>query len=357
MKYLISAFTGLGNFIQKTPLISAIHRYDDSACIDLIGDDRFGALECVKRSPLLREVKFVPLALSMKEKLKIISWLNPKKYDVIFLPFDSSPLWFIYAAYMSNAARVMQHIDIGNMSRLRILFLLLKPNKVDFVPILQGRHEIDLNYDFLETFLNQPIERDYTTWVTFNKKTNSLKQYGLRPQRYICIQPSAANGNPTPKTWATENFKALVTAVTQKFPEMKVVLVGDDGDSKHVIGKITWPASTINTSGKTNLADLSNLLRNASAVVVHDSGIMHMAVATGTPLVALYGPTDFTRTAPKRSNAEVLFSKTGAFAAMYNFKHSEKELAKKYPNYEAMAGISVDDVLSAVKEVAKNQDV
>ena len=56
MRFLISEFTGLGDFIQKTPMIEAIHQFDESAEVFVIGDNRWGAINLVKNSPLITNV-------------------------------------------------------------------------------------------------------------------------------------------------------------------------------------------------------------------------------------------------------------------------------------------------------------
>jgi len=48
MKFLISSFTGLGNQLQKTPLISKIKEIYPDSTVDLIGDDRWDALDILK---------------------------------------------------------------------------------------------------------------------------------------------------------------------------------------------------------------------------------------------------------------------------------------------------------------------
>ncbi len=44
--------------------------------------------------------------------------------------------------------------------------------------------------------------------------------------------------------------------------------------------------------GRTPLGSLPSLVESATVVVANDSGPMHLAAAVGTPLVALFGPTD-----------------------------------------------------------------
>ncbi len=50
--------------------------------------------------------------------------------------------------------------------------------------------------------------------------------------------------------------------------------------------------------GETSLADLVGVLARLRLLVTNDSGPMHVAAALGTPVVALFGPTDWRETAP-----------------------------------------------------------
>ena len=51
-------------------------------------------------------------------------------------------------------------------------------------------------------------------------------------------------------------------------------------------------------SGKTNLVELANNLRELDILVCNDSGAMHLANALGCPVVAIFGPTDPSVTGP-----------------------------------------------------------
>ncbi len=57
-------------------------------------------------------------------------------------------------------------------------------------------------------------------------------------------------------------------------------------------------AKALNLAGRTDLTELIHLLRASQAVLANDSGVMHLAAALGTPGVAVFGPTDYTATAP-----------------------------------------------------------
>ena len=54
----------------------------------------------------------------------------------------------------------------------------------------------------------------------------------------------------------------------------------------------------INLCGATNLPALGGYLEAMDLVITVDSGPMHMAAATGTPVIAVFGATDALRTGP-----------------------------------------------------------
>ena len=56
VRYLIPEFTGLGDIIQKTPMIKGIRDVDPGAELILIGDNHWGGISVVENSPLVQEV-------------------------------------------------------------------------------------------------------------------------------------------------------------------------------------------------------------------------------------------------------------------------------------------------------------
>ena len=56
----------------------------------------------------------------------------------------------------------------------------------------------------------------------------------------------------------------------------------------------------VDLSGRTDLATLAAILSLSHRAVVNDSGVMHLAGAVGTRLVAIFGPTSARKTSPLR---------------------------------------------------------
>jgi len=371
MRYLIPEFTGLGDIIQKTPMIKTIRELDPGAQVFLIGDNRWGGLDVIKDSPLIDDscnvIKLVGLELPRKydnqdlinlyrklnrKQLNLIrDWINSKEWEAFFQNHQGDiPQELSQLIEESGNGKVFKHVEIENgIKNERTRLFRKRETVVDAVavPVLKGRHDIDANYDLLEYCQNRPIARSYDTWTSLGANQKYLKNWNLKKNNYICFQPGAANGSPTPKTWSARNFVDLSRRLINEHGKT-VVLLGDAGDQDHIISRWNWPSGIVNTAGKTSLGELASLIGNASCVVVHDSGIMHLANAMDIPLVALYGPTDYTATRPLGKKSTILFSKTAAFATMYSSGLSEKTLAEEYPNNSAMEAITVAQVENAV---------
>ncbi len=100
-------------------------------------------------------------------------------------------------------------------------------------------------------------------------------------------------------------------------------------------------AQAVNLAGETTLKMLAALYAKADVVVSTDTGPMHLAVAVGTTVVALFGPTAPWRTGPYGSGNQVITAGQGCAPC---FK-------RHCPTCDCMALISVDQVFDAVSKI------
>lgn len=79
----------------------------------------------------------------------------------------------------------------------------------------------------------------------------------------------------------------------------QVAVTGSRAD-RELVADITAQcrAPMFNLAGRTSLAQLAAVLRNARIAVTTDTGAMHLAASLGTPVAALFGPTAPWRTGP-----------------------------------------------------------
>lgn len=110
---------------------------------------------------------------------------------------------------------------------------------------------------------------------------------------YIAVQICAANNSVDYKNWKIENWISLFKKIRYKFPNLKIILIGDKNElafgEKIIAEGIKNLESWI---GQTSLIELSDLLKSAKMYLGLDSGSMHLAALLGTPTLTLWGPTD-----------------------------------------------------------------
>ena len=176
------------------------------------------------------------------------------------------------------------------------------------------------------------------------------KRKMLRHYTYFLSQVGIRNGTESAKKWSIDNFKKLIEELNKSYSEYTVVTVGDKGDYEIDIKQLeNIGLDFTNTAGLTTIDEVANILYYSKVVIANDSGIMHIANALNCNLIALYGPTDYTRTRPLGEKSTILYSKTDCFCKMYNFSGNESEFLKLYPN--CMDGIKIEKVINKIKEL------
>ena len=109
--------------------------------------------------------------------------------------------------------------------------------------------------------------------------------------------------------------------------------------------------SVLNLAGRTSVKEIASVIEGADALVCHDSGLMHVGNAVGTPLVALYGPTDHEYTRPLASTSVIIRNPLPCAPCMAGFAKTEEEAFRDCPiNFECMRRITVTEVYEAVRE-------
>jgi heptosyltransferase-1 len=121
-----------------------------------------------------------------------------------------------------------------------------------------------------------------------------LADHGWQGKPYIALIPGANWPN---KRWPTGYFAQLAELLYQ---QGITSLITGGPDDVALAEEINDAANVpvLNLTGQTSLKQLAWVLQKARVTVGGDTGPMHLAVAVGTPTVALMGPTDINRNGP-----------------------------------------------------------
>jgi ADP-heptose:LPS heptosyltransferase len=126
------------------------------------------------------------------------------------------------------------------------------------------------------------------------RRARALVETGTRPLVGI-----HASGGRQSKQWHLDRFAATGRAVAAR-TGATIVLTGSAADRAMVedVAARLAGVHVISTPGQVDLPDLAGLLSELDVLVTGDTGPMHLAAAVGTPVVALFGPSDPARYGP-----------------------------------------------------------
>lgn len=101
-----------------------------------------------------------------------------------------------------------------------------------------------------------------------------------------------------PKIWSCENYIKLCQRLLESFPDLSITLTGSKNESFLAKRFINYIPSAIDLTGKTTVQELLEHIDKCNLFISHDCGVLHVASATNTNIVALFGPTSHVRTGP-----------------------------------------------------------
>jgi ADP-heptose:LPS heptosyltransferase len=132
-----------------------------------------------------------------------------------------------------------------------------------------------------------------------------LDEAGIRASNPLIVIHVSA-GNPF-RRWPRESFEALVIALVRRDPARRIVLTSGPSDAeaartvadgaRAALGAL---AAAVPETGEFDLAELHALVGRSAVYIGGDSGPLHVAATTTTPIVALLGPTLPERSMPWR---------------------------------------------------------
>ncbi|MGL4173646.1 MAG: glycosyltransferase family 9 protein [Actinomycetota bacterium] len=103
----------------------------------------------------------------------------------------------------------------------------------------------------------------------------------------VVIHPGAAHPS---RRWPAERWAEVARALHQQ--GHRVVLTGNNAEQRlcSAVAQAAGLVSLANTAGTLSLPGLTELICSARMLLVGDTGVAHLATATSTPSVVLFGP-------------------------------------------------------------------
>ena len=151
-----------------------------------------------------------------------------------------------------------------------------------------------------------------------------LRSIGIDRERAIALAQSSARGDA--KRWPAWRFGELAIRLRERGRQPVIVI----GPGEEEVAQEIWRAAQYEfpvVGRDMDVAGLAATAAGCQVLVGNDSGPMQLAACLGTPVVAVFGPTDPGRTAPRGSEHRVIFPAQGRGNCMRNISAAEVEAA------------------------------
>jgi heptosyltransferase III len=267
-RVLVVALRRLGDVLLTTPLIRSVKRAFPAANIEALV---FAGTEGIlSGNPDLASVTTIQERQGLRESSSLLRWLW-RRYDLaLSTQTGDRPTFLAWLGGRQSAGP----LDANRLSASIKRLVLSRSYTAD-----RGQHRI-VDLLRLADVLGIPGCAEIIC-------PQGHVRPGLLPTRPYAVVHAAPKY--TYKRWTSDGWRGLAAALCQR--GLAVIAIGARTDRAY-LDEIWRDCDVTRLDGAVSWPELSALIGGARVYIGPDTAVTHLAAATGTPTVALYGPTD-----------------------------------------------------------------
>ena len=335
-RLLIRSTNWIGDAIMTTPAVRAIRRNFPDAHISMLAKPWVAPV--FAHSPHVDEIVDYDAGgrhAGAPGILRLAKDLRTQRYDAAILLQNA-----IEAAIIAFLAGIPRRIGFDSDGRR--LFLT---HPVRRTRAIRSIHQTGYYLKILEgagLSTGSPDLELHLDPADIRRGGQLLAKFSVAPDRPIIgLNPSATFGPA--KQWFPERYAALGDRLNQDL-DATILVFGGPGDrelGRSITAQMSAPA--VDLSGRTGLGEAMALIGRCTAFVTNDSGLMHVAAALNTPLVAVFGSTNWTTTSPFSHTSRIVRVPIPCSPCM--------QPVCPLDHMDCMRQVTVDMVAAAVKDL------
>ena len=304
VRVLIVRLRLIGDVVFTTPVIGALRAALPKAHLAYLIEP--AAAPVVRHHPGLDEVVIAPRLRGLarvRADLVLGRRLRRERFDVV-LDLHSGPR----ASLLTWLSRAPRRIGFAVQGRhWAYTDIVSRPRE------LRPRHSVENQWDILAPLLPDlpPPSRTENPVAMVHAPAADTQVDGWMAHeglddRHAMVVVHVSAGNAF-RRWPLESFAALADRLTAADRNRRIILTSGPSEAAaaaEVVAQVRdrQPDNPdgVRTCGDMSLDELHALIGRARLYIGGDSGPLHVASTTGTPIVGLYGPTMPVRSAPWR---------------------------------------------------------
>jgi lipopolysaccharide heptosyltransferase II len=309
VKILLVRLRLIGDVVFTTPVIRALKRVRPGAHLSyLVERAAAPVVACLKDLDQVIQVEHTRGWGRLRDDLALGRRLRRERFDLV-LDFHGGPrgAWLTWASqapvrvgYTVTGRSWMYTRCVGRTRQLR------------------RRHSVENQWDLLRAAVPEVGDptpsRDPVVMAEHpdarEEVARRLAAAGIGPDLDVIVIHVSA-GNPF-RRWPAASFTELAVRLSSARANRRIILTSGPSEARAAAevgaaarARLGPGSAAIADVGDLSLAELRSLIGRAALFVGGDSGPLHVAATTETPVVALFGPTLRERSAPWRNEALV----------------------------------------------------
>ena len=299
MKILLIQLRRLGDLILTTPAISALREHSPGAQIALAVSG-----ECATLLPAIHGLQ--QTFLTKRGLRDLFGWMEIRRagFDcVVDFTRNDRSAWL---TFLSRAPHRIVSDRLKIKSKIRARFYnefvdcaMKQMHTADYYLALL--HPLGISEGANDPVLHLP--------PAAQQRASAIISERIRDQPFAVFHPGSAR---VEKFWEPERWAKIIEFAATELGLFPLLSGGgNELERAHLAaikGELHIPV--LDLSGQGDLLSLAALIEHARVLVTVDSAPMHLASATGTPQVILFGPTNPFHWRPRKSPAAILFGES-----------------------------------------------
>jgi len=333
-RIMIRSTNWIGDAIMTTPAIRAIRTNFPHAHITLLAKP--WVVPVFQSSPHIDQIMIYDAHgchTGLKGMAQLVKDIRNQHFDTAILLQNA-----IEAAILSFLGGIEHRIGFDTDARG-----LLLTHAVPLTKAVKKIHQTRYYVQMLESVGIKNSGLALELYIDVSDRISAfqfLKKLNTSPDfRWIGMNPSATYG--TAKQWFPKRFAQLADRIAKNH-HAGILIFGGPKDKQlgeQVCEMMQTPG--INLAGQTTLGMAMALIQQCKAFVTNDSGLMHIACALQTPLIAIFGSTNPITTGPIGINSHIVQVKAPCSPCLLT------DCPKKH--HLCMDAVSVDNVYQKVE--------
>ena len=259
LKILVVRFSSIGDIVLTTPVVRMLKK-QLNAQVHFLTKSAYVSL--LKNNPYIDSVYQIENSIT-----EVIADLKKEKYDYVI---------DLHSNLRTQILKFRLGMPAKSFNKLNMEKFMLTNFKLDNMPKI---HIVDR---YLETVKHLGVKND-NQGLDFFLSANDKLDISIFPKNYIVF---IIGGQHATKILPNEKIISIIKKVNKP-----VLLIGGPEDAHRGEEIAKACDKVVNTCGKYSILQSASLVQQATMVITHDTGMMHIAAAFNKKIYSVWGNT------------------------------------------------------------------